>query len=149
MSRRQHAHAEDFTPAPRPQLVTDDLPLFSVDVPNIQTPAPAAPGSATSEAAAKAVTDPCRAASHAKIMVELYRSDVPLTREELSARTYTKESSLCARLFELRPLWVATHDGAGRSAAGLAVDTYSLTEAGRKRVREWSREFPKPERPQL
>lgn len=158
-ARRSHAHADDFTPAKQPLIVTEDLPLFAepvhveVSPPTIRTPAPAAPGSATSEEAASTVTDPCRAASHAKIMVELYRAERrgegPLTREQLCVRCYMKESAACARIAELRPTWVQRHDGAGTASSGCAVDTYSLTEAGRARVHEWSREFPKPERPQL
>lgn len=159
MTRRPHAHADDYTPRPVAAAI-DDLPLFAapepvltVNVPDIRTPAPAAPGSATSEEAASKVTDPCRAASHAKIMVELYvaeRNGIgPLTREQLCARTFMKESAACARIAELRPTWVQKHDGAGKASSGCAVDQYSLTEAGKARVQEWSREIPKPERPQL
>lgn len=102
--------------------------------PAIESPAPVAPGSESSEEAAR-VIEPLRAKSHRRVLQALASADRPLTREEIAARTGMKESSLCARIAELRPLWVAKHDGGGKSSSGLKVDTYSLTEATMRRMR--------------
>lgn len=59
----------------------------------------------------------------------------PLTREELSAATGIKETTLCARLSELRPMWVQRLDRAKRANSGLRVDAYTLTPAGQRRAR--------------
>lgn len=91
--------------------------------------------SATSEAAASTVTDPMRAKSYRKIVGTLAAYG-PMTREQIMAATGIKESSLCARLWELRPTWIKANDGAGKSACGLSVDTYELTPAARERWRE-------------
>ncbi len=106
-------------------------PLFDL-APAIRTDAPVAPGSESSRKAAKLVTNPVRARSHRLIMAALAASG-PLTREALSERTGLKESTLCARLYELRPMWVHVA-GVGPAASGCTVDTYDLTDAG---VRRW------------
>lgn len=102
--------------------------------PDIRTPVPSAPGSESSREAAESITDPMRARCHRLIMLELASSPAPLSREALSERTGVKESTLCARLAELRPLWVAARDRACTARSGLSVDGYELTPAGRARV---------------
>lgn len=89
----------------------------------------------TSALAASKVTDPLRARSY-RMIVEALVAYGHLTRERLMEVTGIRESSLCARIFELRPTWVRKNDGAGKSSAGLTVDTYSLTDAGMDRWRQ-------------
>lgn len=109
---------------------SDDLPLFNA--PRIETPAPVAPGSESSRRAAKKI-EPHRPSQFTKILLALAASDVPLTREEICARTGLRESSACARLSELSPLWISVNEGAGKSSSGVSVNTYELTPAGRAR----------------
>ena len=92
----------------------------------IRFPAPSAPGSRSSEEAAR-VADPMRARSHRLIMIALLQSaGRPLSREELAERTGIKESTLCARLAELRPFWIEALDRACVASSGLHVDGYRL-----------------------
>lgn len=100
------------------------------DVPEIRTPVPVAPGSRSSEDAAKSITDPMRARSHRLIMLALQSASRPLSREELSARTGIKESTLCARLSELRiePAWVEAVDRGCVSSSGRSVDGYRIAK---------------------
>ena len=101
--------------------------------PDIRTSAASAPGSETSRFAAEAITNsPFRRASWRRVMLALASAGRPLTREELSERAEVKESSLCARLSELRPEWVQVA-GQVMGSSGVLVDTYSLTAAGRAR----------------
>ena len=110
------------------------LDLF--DVPEIRCPAPSAPGSESSRDAAAAVSDPMRALSHRSIMrVLAVYGETPISREALSSATEIKESTLCARLAELRPTWIEAVSRACVSASGVRVDGYRLTTAGTKRVR--------------
>ncbi len=113
-----------------------DTPLFAapVDVPDIRTAPPVAPGSRSSEMAS-ALLGPFRRASWRKVMLALAAAGRPLTREELSERTGMKDCALCGRISELRPIWIEAHSCSGVSAAGVKVDTYSLTAAGLARVR--------------
>ena len=89
----------------------------------IRFPAPSAPGSCSSEEAAR-VADPMRARSHRIIMLALQSANRPLSREELAERTGIKESTLCARLSELRPFWIEAVDRACVASSGLHVDGY-------------------------
>lgn len=119
----------DRSPAPAPS---------SRDVaPDVRSPAPAAPGSETSRAAAEAIDVPFRRASLRKIMIALAQHDVPISRHALSLETALPVNVLCARLPELIPLWVAVVPGACESHAkpGLHVDGFLLTSTGRDRVR--------------
>lgn len=109
--------------------MSDDLDLFSSAY---QGSAPSVV-SATSESAASKVTDPMRAKSYRKIF-EALAARSPMTREQIMAATGIKESSACARIWELRPTWIVAHSGGGRSSAGLTVDTYELTDAG---IQKW------------
>lgn len=123
-----------------PEDAVDALPLFAempVDVvtPRIETPAPSAPGSESSRRGAT-IIDPFRSGIYRKIMLALGASSHPMSREQLSERIDVKESTLCGRLSELRPLWVAVVPDAQRSSAGVLVDGYALTEQGRARLVE-------------
>ncbi len=102
---------------------------------DLRFPPPVAPGSRSSEEAAAAVTDPMRARSHRLVMLALQASGRPLSREEIAERTGIKESTLCARLAELRVLWVEAVDRACVARSGLKVDGYALTESGRHRLK--------------
>ncbi len=76
-----------------------------------------------------------RARSHRLIMNYLaIHWPEPMSREKLADYTEIKESTLCARLSELRPLWVEAVDGACESMAGIRVDGYKLTDAARRRM---------------
>lgn len=103
--------------------------------PDIRTEPPVAPGSESSREAAESITDPMRARCHRLIMLELAAATVPLSREMLSYATGIKETTLCARLAELRPFYVASIDRACVAKSGLRVDGYALTDVGRRRVR--------------
>lgn len=105
-----------------------ELDLFNV--PDIRTPVPAAPGSVSSAEGAKAI-NPFRRGLRREILISLAAVTVPISREELSARMDVKETTLCGRLYELRPTWVAAVPGFCRSTAGVSVDGYILTKAGR------------------
>lgn len=111
------------------------LPLPLWDTPDIRTPVPVAPGSRSSELAAQAIDGPFRRRSWRLVMLALAAAGRPMSREALAERTGIKESSLCARLAELRPEWVEAVDRACTSSAGIAVDGYTLTSAGAARVR--------------
>lgn len=77
-------------------------------------------------------------------MAALAASARPLTREALSSMTGLKESTLCARLYELRPIWIEQREGAGRAASGFAVDAYALTSVGQDRWAEANRPLALP-----
>lgn len=119
---------------------TDELPLFLVvdQKPKVETPAPSARGSATSEAAADAIRPETRRSLHNVIIECLGR--VPegrvLSRDEIHVRTGISVSSLCARLNELAPTFVEVVEAACFSSAKktLKVNGYRLTSAGRARV---------------
>lgn len=119
---------------PRPTTITATSATNVFAPPLLESPAPVAPGSESSRLAAKAI-EPFRAKSYRTVMLALLSADKPLTREELSARTGIKESSLCARINELRPLWIERHDMGGVASSGMRVDTYSLTTLGVNRFR--------------
>lgn len=125
-TRRQHAH-EDFRASPS----SDHGPLFAA--PDIRFEAPSAPGSETSKQAAIDLSSPFRRETWRQILRVLYVEGKPLTREQLAERLGRKESSMCGRLSELRPVWVQKHDGYAIASSGCRVDAYSLTEAGRSR----------------
>lgn len=91
----------------------------------IRFPAPSAPGSRSSEEAAR-IADPFRARSHRLIMLALQSANRPLSREDLADRTGIKESTLCARLAELRPFWIESVDRACVASSGMKVDGYRL-----------------------
>lgn len=119
---------------------TEDCPLFAppVDpVPDIQSPAPAAPGSESSARAARAA-DRFRKGQNYTVMVMLATIDpgAVLSREQISERTGIKESSLCARLADLAPLWVEAVQDACKAKSGVTVTGYRITDLGRKRLRE-------------
>lgn len=59
-----------------------------------------------------------------------------LTREYICARTQIRESTACARLFEMRPEWVEQVVDGGKTSSGIVCDTYRLTAAGLARTRE-------------
>lgn len=108
-----------------------ELPLFGN--PDIRTPAPVAPGSKSSQAGAD-VIEPLRKGLRWQVIMSLAAVDHPISREDLSIRTKIKETTLCARLSELRPEWVEMVPNACRSSAGVTVDGYVLTQAGRSRA---------------
>jgi hypothetical protein len=116
------------------RAVSPDPGLF--DVPAIRTPVPSAPGSASSERAADSVTNPMRARCHRAVMNALATANGPVSRESLSGTTGIKESTLCARLSDLVPLWVECLEDACIASSGLKVNGYRLTQAGRNRTRE-------------
>ncbi len=107
--------------------------------PDIRTAPPVAPGSDSSREAASLVTNPIRARSYRLIFAALVEAGFPLNREELSERTGIKESSLCARISELRPTWLAVAGSRVLSSSGVACDAYMLTEAGHRRWHDANR----------
>lgn len=132
-----------YEPAPQPAEVDPDaLDLFApaVEVPDIRTPAPSAPGSESSEAAADYMThSPLRARSHRLIMLclgTLDRYDC-FSMEEISERTELRVATICARLDELCPVFVEKVKGARQSSAlrSLRVNGYRLTDSGRARLK--------------
>ena len=131
---RAHPHADERRPA---DLGTAGLELFDA-APDVRTPAPAAPGSASSQIAADAIDGPFRRASLRRIMLTLATLDAPISRYALSERTGLPVNVLCARIPELVPIWVEVVPGACEShaKAGLHVDGYRLTDVGRERVRK-------------
>lgn len=119
-------------------------PLFDV-APDIRSPAPSV-RSATSEAAADLIQNsPLRRRSHRLVMLVLAK-EYPhgLSRERLAELTGLKESSLCARLSELVPVWVECLDGAAMSKARMQVNAYRLTRLGFERVRDAQTEEVRP-----
>ena len=130
---RAHDHAGERRAA---NLGTAGLGLFDV-APDIRTPAPAAPGSTSSQVAADWLDGPFRRASLRKIMLTLATLDAPISRADLAQRTGIPQHVLCARLADLRPMWVEAVDRACTSDVkpGLRVDGYKLTDIGRARVR--------------
>lgn len=108
---------------------------FTVRVPSIRTPAPASAGSSSSQAGARNVARR-RDGQVARILATLYPHDLPIAREQLAAESGIKESSLCGRLAELVPIWVECRRDVCRSNAGVNVNGYVLTDAGRRRVTE-------------
>lgn len=119
---------------------TESLDMFidQVDAPIIRTPAQSNPQSATSQAAADAVSQPMRSHNHRKILLCLASVSTPLSMADISERTGIALSVVCFRLGkkELRDEWVQAHPKACESSAkkGLKVDGFSLTDAGRARV---------------
>lgn len=112
------------------------LDLFDVvNVPDIRSPAPSAPGSESSRRAARAI-DPHRPGQYRTVLLALalFADDAPVSREALSGITGIKESSLCGRLYELAPLWVEVVPDSCVARSGLTVDGYRLTKHGRGRV---------------
>ncbi len=110
-------------------------PLWDV-APDIRTTPPIAPGSDSSRRAALAVDSPFRRESWRRILTTLYAAEIPLSREQIAERVGMKESALCGRLSELRPIWVQSHDGAVIAASGCHVDGYSLTVVGKGRCEQ-------------
>lgn len=100
--------------------------------PDIRVVPPSAPGSKTSEDAADAIA-PFRRKSWRRILYTL--ATIPetacLSREEICSRIGMRESSACARLYELAPMWIEVLDGARTSSAGMRVNGYQLTAKGR------------------
>lgn len=126
-----HAIRDELAAHTRTRVIQGYMDLFS----NVfRGPAPSVVSDTSAEAASK-VTDPMRARSYRKIIATLAAYGAQ-TRERISFLTGLKESSLCARLWELRPTWVRVNSGAGKSACGLTVDTYELTAAARQRWKE-------------
>lgn len=107
-----------------------------VDVPDVRTEAPAAPGSASSHRAAQSVSDPFRRATWKRIMLALGSVVGPISMHDVSVRADVPINVCCARIPELEPLWIARSKDACRSHVkpSLAVDGFSLTAAGRGRV---------------
>lgn len=103
--------------------------------PRIKITAPSAPGSKASEDAADAI-EPFRRKSWRRILYTL--ASIPetacLSREEICGRIGMRESSACARLWELQPTWIEVLDGARTSSAGLRVNGYRLTESARGKL---------------
>lgn len=108
--------------------LSDDLPLFA-------GPAPSQPGSKSSEDAADCVSDPMRANNHRRIMAVL-SSKRAMSMGEIAKLAELPINIICARISELRPLWVEQHDRACESQVkpGLRVDGFTLTDAGAERV---------------
>jgi len=69
-----------------------------------------------------------RTRSYRLILLALQSASRPLSREEIAQRTGFKESTLCARLSELRiePAWIEAVDRACVSLCGKRVDGYRL-----------------------
>jgi hypothetical protein len=96
---------------------------------------PGAPGSETSRLAAARMTQAKRRPQWYAILEALSGCRYAISREELSIRTGIKESSLCARLAALHTaLCVDISSGSCLSSAGVAVDGYRVSEAGRARL---------------
>lgn len=120
---------------------TEGLAMFAEHVPDVRSPAPSAPGSSTSQAAAEAIThSPFRAKSHRVLMLclgALSEGDC-LSMEEISERTGMRIASICGRISDLSPLWIEKLPGARQSSAmpSLKVNGYRLTKAGRARLSE-------------
>lgn len=110
------------------------LDLFDVNAPDIRVPAPTAPGSESSRAGALNVR-PRRTNQFEKILGVLADRDEPISRELLCALTGIRESSMCGRLSELEPIWIERVENACKSRAGVNVNGYRITAAGRDRVR--------------
>ena len=108
---------------------------FTVRVPAIRTPAPTSPGSSSSQAGARNVARR-RDGQVARILATLYPHDSPISREQLSRESGIKESSLCGRLADLVPVWIECQRDVCKSNAGVNVNGYRLTAAGRSRVTE-------------
>lgn len=106
-----------------------------VRVPRLKVPAASSPGSSSSAAGARNVALR-RDSQLGRILCALYLHDFFIPREQLSAETGVKESSLCGRLDELVPLWVERREDACLAKSGVYVNGYRLTEAGRARVQE-------------
>lgn len=104
------------------------------DEPRIKIAAPSVP-SKTSEDAADAIA-PFRRKSWRQILYTL--ATIPetacLSREEICSRIGMRESSACARLWELQPTWIEVLDGARTSSAGMRVNGYRLTESARGKL---------------
>lgn len=130
-SKRLHEHA-DVRPSRSPDQQVQGLGLFAV--PDIRTAPPVAPGSDSSRRAALDLSSPFRRETWRRVMVTLYSVyPTALSREDLAARIGSKESSLCARLAELRPVWVEAVASTCKAQSGLMVDGYRLTLVGKSR----------------
>lgn len=114
----------------------DLFELESLDnlAPDIRTPAPSSPGSESSRAGARNVA-PRQRNQLDRILREMLDRDEPVSREHLVALTGIRESSMCGRLAALEPTWVQKVESACRSRAGVRVNGYLLTAAGRRRAR--------------
>lgn len=103
--------------------------------PRIKIAAPSSPGSETSRLAAEAI-EPFRRKSWRQILYTL--ASIPetacLSREEICLRIGMRESSACARLYELAPTFVEVVEGGCRSGAGVRVNGYRLSASGRALV---------------
>lgn len=98
--------------------------------PELHVEPPIAPGSDSSRRGAKKI-DPHRNNLYRKIILELGASSAPLSREGLSSRLGVKESTLCGRLDEMKHVYVTVEEDVCLSTAGVSVNGYSLTKAGR------------------
>lgn len=103
--------------------------------PRIKIAPPSAPGSKSSEDAADAI-EPFRRKSWRRILYTLASipADACLSREEICERIGMRESSACARLYELAPTFVEVVEGGCRSGAGVRVNGYRLSASGRALV---------------
>lgn len=117
---------------------TEGLELFAANVPDVRSPAPSAPGSASSELAAKALSGPFRRKSWRKIMLVLGAASGPMSMHEISVEADIPINVVCARIPELEPLWIARTKDACLSHVkpNLKVDGFALTPAGRARLSE-------------
>lgn len=119
---------------PAYDLFTQPPDIRVVRTPAIEFEAPSAPGSKSSQRAAEFVYESTfRQNSWRRVLIALWK--IPphsaLSREELSARTEIKETTLCARLSELRVHWVERVEDACISKSNVIVDGYRLKPAGR------------------
>lgn len=95
-------------------------------------PAPAARGSASSRAAAARMTVEKRLPQWLRILEVLRAERAAISRESLSKATGIKESSLCARLDDLRDdECIEVSPSSCVSDAGVTVDGYRITARGR------------------
>lgn len=103
---------------------------IDIRFPDIRTPVSVAPGSRSSEEAAKAVTQPMRKRAYRLILLALQSAQRPLSREEIAQRTGYKECGLCGRLAELRikPAWIEAVEGACMASSGKTVNGYRLAQ---------------------
>lgn len=108
----------------------DGATLFAQPEP----PAPSVPTPGSEAAADLILHSPFRRKSWRMILTYLATQDAPVSREHLSDALDIPQHSLCARLSELSPVLVERTEGACTSRAGIAVQGYRLTQAGRERV---------------
>jgi hypothetical protein len=109
--------------------------------PDIRTTPAIAAGSESSRAGARNISKR-RGEKLALILAALSQHDEPISREQLSAETGIKETSLCGRLApgsELVPVWVQCFENACVARSGVRVNGYRITTAGRARVQDVAR----------